>query len=126
MNKNNIVIPVALLIIGLGIGFYFGKDQGNQNQGIHRMPDGSMMSNTMSMASMMADMNAALAGKKGDAFDKAFIDEMIIHHQGAIDMAELALTNAKHQEIKDLANAIISAQREEINQMMNWKTSWYK
>lgn len=93
------------------------------------MPDGSFMYNDeqmMDMTSMMASMNAELAGKTGDDFDEAFISEMIIHHQGAVEMAELALTNAKHQEIKDLANAIISAQNQEIQDMQSWKDAWYK
>jgi uncharacterized protein (DUF305 family) len=77
------------------------------------------------MSAMMANMNAGLQGKTGDAFDQEFIAEMIVHHQGAIDMAKLALTNAKHQEIKDLANAIISAQTKEITQMKQWQKSWY-
>ena len=80
---------------------------------------------TMDMSSMMAEMNANLAGKTGDAFDQAFIEEMIVHHEGAVDMAELALTNAKHPEIKTLANAIISAQNSEIAQMKAWLSSWY-
>jgi len=78
----------------------------------------------MSMSEMMSSMNAELEGKTGDAFDQAFLAEMIVHHQGAVEMAELALTNAKHQEIKDLANAIISAQNTEIAQMMEWQKSW--
>jgi uncharacterized protein (DUF305 family) len=73
------------------------------------------------MASMMANLN----GKTRDAFDQAFIDEMIVHHEGAVAMAQAALVNAKHQEIKDMANAIISAQTSEINQMKNWKNTWY-
>jgi uncharacterized protein (DUF305 family) len=96
--------------------------------GMHQMPDGSMMGNggeTMSMEDMMASMNAELEGKTGDAFDQAFISEMIMHHQGAVEMAELALTNAKHQEIKDLANAIISAQNKEIADMKAWQKAWY-
>jgi uncharacterized protein (DUF305 family) len=67
-----------------------------------------------------------LNNKTGDVFDKAFLSEMIAHHQGAIDMANAALKNAKHQEIKDLANAIISAQTKEINQMKEWQVTWYK
>lgn len=125
MNKNTL-IPIALLIVGLLVGFSFGKHHISSTSGVHQMPDGSMMSDDMSMSSMMAEMNAALAGKKGDSFDEAFIDEMIVHHQGAIDMAKLALTNAKHKEIKDLAQAIISAQTTEIDQMSAWKDSWYK
>jgi uncharacterized protein (DUF305 family) len=42
---------------------------------------------------------------------------MIIHHYGAIYMAERALKNAERQEIKDLSRAIISAQTQEIEQM---------
>ncbi len=93
--------------------------------GTHMMPDGTMMHGSMDMASMMADMNAALAGKTGDEFDRAFLAEMIVHHEGAVEMAQLALTNAKRQEIKDLSQAIISAQNTEIAQMKGWLTQWY-
>lgn len=79
----------------------------------------------MDMSAMMAEMNANLADKKGDDFDKAFISEMIVHHEGAVDMAELALTNANHAEIKTLAKAIITAQTSEIAQMKAWLTTWY-
>lgn len=89
------------------------------------MPDGTMMGGDgSSMSSMMMDMNAALRGKTGDEFDKAFLSEMIVHHQGAIDMAELALTNAGKQEIKDLSKAIITAQTKEIAEMKAWQKSW--
>jgi uncharacterized protein (DUF305 family) len=57
---------------------------------------------------------SSLSSKAGDEFDKAFIQEMIVHHEGAIDMAQLALQNAGHQEIKDLAKNIIAAQDAEI------------
>jgi uncharacterized protein (DUF305 family) len=90
------------------------------------MPDGTMMEGDGSdMSSMMMDMNAALKGKTGDAFDQAFLAEMVIHHQGAIDMAELAMANAKHQEIKNLSKAIVSAQTKEIAEMKAWQKSWY-
>jgi uncharacterized protein (DUF305 family) len=70
-------------------------------------------------------MSAGLNGKTGDEFDKAFIEEMIVHHQGAVDMANLALKNAKHKEILDLSRAIIRAQNEEITDMQNWKKAWF-
>jgi uncharacterized protein (DUF305 family) len=73
----------------------------------------------------MDGMTQGLEGKTGDAFDKAFIEEMITHHEGAVVMAQMALTNAKHDEIKTMANAIISAQTSEIAQMKEWLTSWY-
>ena len=49
----------------------------------------------------------ALTGS-GDV-DTDFAQLMITHHQGAIDMAKLAADNAEHDELKDLAQQIISA-----------------
>jgi uncharacterized protein (DUF305 family) len=133
MQKNTgIIIAVLALIVGLGIGHVHGttiaKKTNGTMSGMHQMPDGSMMGNggnTMTMDEMMASMNAELEGKTGDDFDKAFLAEMIMHHEGAVGMAQSALTNAKHQEIKDLANAIISAQNKEIGEMKAWQKSWY-
>ena len=50
---------------------------------------------------------------------------MIVHHEGAVAMAEAALKNAEHQEIKTMATAIISAQTAEIAQMHAWLAEWY-
>jgi uncharacterized protein (DUF305 family) len=50
---------------------------------------------------------------------------MIPHHQGAIDMAGLAPDRAAHQEIKDLAQAIIESQSAEIDTMNAWLSAWY-
>jgi uncharacterized protein (DUF305 family) len=58
-------------------------------------------------------------------FDLLFIDGMILHHQGAIEMAKQAQTEAEHQEIKDLADNIIASQEAEINQMQEWRQTWY-
>jgi uncharacterized protein (DUF305 family) len=60
----------------------------------------------------------------GDDFDKAFLSEMIVHHQGAIDMATLAKQNAKHDEIKKLADDIVVAQTKEIGEMKQWQQQW--
>lgn len=151
MQKNtSILLAVGMLIIGLAIGsmldgkgdrdsrYGYGNDQGGKagqmmkgdgsQMNSHMMPNGEMMSNgteSMSMADMMHSMNAELQGKTGDTFDQAFLSEMIIHHEGAVEMAQLALTNAKHQEIKDLAKAIIAAQNKEIADMKGWMKAWY-
>jgi len=88
----------------------------------HQMSDGSMMNSDMNMS--MNDMNQSLVGKKSDEFDKAFIHQMIMHHQGAVEMAETAQKNAKHQEIKDLAKDIIASQSAEITNMERWQQEW--
>lgn len=72
----------------------------------------------------MDEMSADLQGKTGDAFDEAFLSGMIAHHQGAIDMAKLVQANAKHDELKAMANDILSAQSKEIDQMQTWQTEW--
>jgi uncharacterized protein (DUF305 family) len=80
---------------------------------------------TMKGDSMSMDqMTSSLKGKTGDDFDKAFISGMIVHHQGAIDMAILAKQNAKHDEIKKLSDDIVVAQTKEINQMKQWQKDW--
>lgn len=78
----------------------------------------------MGMGSSMDEMMDSLEGESGDEFDNAFMEAMIVHHQGAIEMAKEAKEKAKHQEIKDLAEDIISAQTKEIEQMRQWQSSW--
>lgn len=72
----------------------------------------------------MTQMTQGLQGKSGDDLDQAFLAEMIMHHQGAVDMAQLVKTNGKHDELKQLANNIITSQTTEINQMKTWQTDW--
>jgi uncharacterized protein (DUF305 family) len=58
-------------------------------------------------------------------YDAQFIDGMIVHHQGAVTMAEQALQQAERPEIRALAQAILDAQAPEIAQMRDWRTAWY-
>lgn len=67
-----------------------------------------------SQMGMSHDANALMSS---DDIDQDFAQMMITHHNGAIDMAKLAEDNAEHQEIKDLAAAIIEAQEREIETM---------
>ena len=109
------------LVIGLLVGGAIGA---GQERGGYGDRDERMGGNTQ-MHGAMQGMTTGLTGLQGDAFDKAFLAEMIVHHQGAVAMAELALTNSKHQEIKDMAQKIIAAQNAEITQMQAWQNSWY-
>src|SRR5688500_10777504 len=58
-------------------------------------------------------------------FDAMFIDSMIEHHQGAIDMAEMAIDQAEHEELRTMAQDIVAAQTTEIEQMQSWRSEWY-
>ena len=61
----------------------------------------------------------------GDDFDKAFLQQMTMHHAMAVMMARPAAANANHQEVKDLAQAMIDDQTREIAQMRAWAKDWY-
>ena len=71
----------------------------------------------------MGDME--ISADESKPFDQRFMEAMISHHQGAIDMAQMALQMAEHQEIKTLADAIIAAQQAEVEQMQGWLQEWY-
>jgi uncharacterized protein (DUF305 family) len=75
-----------------------------------QMGHGSMGVGSGSMARQMVTEN-------GKYSDKAFIDAMVPHHQGAVAMAEVALKNAEHEEIEELSRNIVSTQRAEIEQL---------
>jgi uncharacterized protein (DUF305 family) len=68
----------------------------------------------------------ASGGSSGTAdFDRQFIDMMVPHHQGAVEMAKIARQRAERPEIKQLAEAIIRSQDEEIARMKGWRQSWF-
>jgi uncharacterized protein (DUF305 family) len=78
---------------------------------------------TGGMGMSMGDME--LSGDESKPFDPRFLEAMIAHHQGAIDMARMAQQMAEHEEIRTLADAIIAAQQTEIEQMRGWLQAWY-
>ncbi len=66
------------------------------------------------------------AGRVGaQSMDQHFIVMMIPHHDGAIAMADLALSRAKRPEIKALARSIKDSQTQENAQMRTWYRQWF-
>ncbi len=144
MNKTMTIIVTAVIALALGLAVGSGYNKGgmgghDKGMGMRmgdmeggmkgmrgdEMGHDRMMGRDMGMDGAMKGMMMGLDGKTGDAFDQAFLSEMIMHHQGAVAMAEAALATAKHQEIKDLAKAIIAAQNKEIADMKAWNKAWY-
>ena len=58
-------------------------------------------------------------------FDRAFVDEMVPHHEGAIAMAKVLLERTDDAELKQLGQAIIDAQQREIAAMNDFRTKEY-
>jgi uncharacterized protein (DUF305 family) len=70
-----------------------------------------------SMGTGSGGMAREMVMEDGRYSDRAFIDAMVPHHQGAVEMAEVALENADHEEIRSLAEDIVSAQEAEIEEL---------
>ena len=66
-----------------------------------------------------------VAGAAGAPFDRQFIDMMVPHHQGATQMARIALSRGEHPQITRLSRAIVAAQDREVAQMKAWRKAWY-
>ena len=71
----------------------------------------------MDMGGMLSDEEIAkLAIAKGAAFDRLFLESMIAHHEGAIEMAEM-IKDSTNSEVKKLFSNIVSSQSAEIEAM---------
>ena len=64
-------------------------------------------------------MHAGMADIPADA-DVAFMQGMLAHHKGAVEMSEVALKYAKDDQARDLASRVIAAQKQEIAEMEAW------
>ncbi len=70
-------------------------------------------------------LNKNKMSNSSDNADLQFINSMIEHHLGAIEMANEAIAKSNRAEIIDLSNNIITAQTNEIEMMYAWKKDWF-
>jgi uncharacterized protein (DUF305 family) len=126
--------PLALLLLaaafilaacGGSSGGQQGSESGSEQEsaeksdGMAGMDHGQMGHGSMGMGS--SGMAKQMVMENGKYSDRAFIDSMVPHHQGAIAMAEVALDNAEHEEINELSQNIISSQQAEIEELKSIK-----
>lgn len=83
----------------------------------------------MGQGDMMGQMHGAMPGMmsggqmqqlgqvSGAAFDRMFLQMMIVHHQGAVDMSQTELAQGSSPAARQLAQQIINAQQAEIREM---------
>ena len=96
------------------------SDAGQQSMDHESMGHGDM---GMGSEGMMSASEMLM--ENGKYSDERFIDAMVPHHQGAVDMAEVALENAEHPELLQLAQNIIADQQAEIDELKAIKQREY-
>ncbi|GAA1381286.1 hypothetical protein GCM10009613_06960 [Pseudonocardia kongjuensis] len=91
-----------------------GPDQNGMGQG--GMEQGGM--DHGGMAGMMTpEQMGRLEQANGAEFDRMFLEMMIAHHEGAVQMAQTELADGTNPEAKALAQQIVDAQETEITEM---------
>lgn len=87
---------------------WLGTDDSNQMMGDHMGHN---------MGGMMSDEDmAALKSSTGTTFDKLFLEGMIIHHEGALQMVTM-IDDTNNQEVNTFGLNVIKVQTEEIAEM---------
>lgn len=129
----------VLLLAGTGVTLAYGQmgsmmdDQGTSRDhtdenGMGGM--GSMMGNDQ-MGTMMEGQEGMSGGQmmgsfdEEEPFDLQFIDQMIMHHQGAIMSSEHMISDSERPELRQLSENIQESQSEQIEQMQEWREEWY-
>ena len=131
-----LVLAAALLLAGCGgsgggmqdmegMGGEGGGRRGQAEKKEAGNGGGGMEGMDMGGDATAADAAREMVEEDGGYSDRAFIDAMVPHHRGAVDMAEVALENAEHREIRELAEDVVAAQEKEIEDLRAIKEEEY-
>jgi uncharacterized protein (DUF305 family) len=125
-----LLLAVTLVLASCGSsasgGDMQGMDHGDEEGAKKAQDRGSMQGmDHGEMGHGSSAMASEMLMEDGEYSDERFIDAMVPHHQGAIDMAEVALENAEHEKVRALAEDIVSAQEAEIKELSSIKEEEY-
>lgn len=119
MQKNKytiIVIATIVAVIITGIAVY-AISRNNINE---KQPSNSQSTTE----DVTAEDTNKFATLTGEAYDEAFIADMLAHHEGALNMAESAGAATERKEILDLSQSIMQTQAQEIIKMQALQAEW--
>jgi uncharacterized protein (DUF305 family) len=116
-------IVLLLMAAGMLLAVFLESVPAQSEEMKHDMSGMAMGAERPSTAGYKAAMDkmhaAMMVEYTGDA-DIDFVQGMIPHHQGAIEMAKVVLANGKDPEIRKLAEGVVKAQEAEIKEMQAW------
>ncbi|GFZ93895.1 DUF305 domain-containing protein [Nesterenkonia alkaliphila] len=93
-------------------------DQEDAGNGGHEgMDHGDMGDDDMGHGMMSEEDLADLEDAEGTDASRLFLEQMIMHHEGAVTMAEQHLEDGQNPEALDLSENVIADQSEEIEEM---------
>lgn len=114
--------PILITAAGAGLALTLASCSSSTESGSASSSGPAAVS--PSVAGSMTSGTAAPSRTGGSAGDIAFAQMMIPHHEQAIQMADMAATNASSKPVKELAAQIKAAQDPEISQMTQWLEQW--
>ena len=126
------IATVALLAVGGGA--VYAQGQGSSMMSVDAKEseaDGNSMSSMMNGSQMGSMMDGqGMGGMTGSfdeeqPFDLQFIDQMTVHHEGAIMSSEHMISDSERPELRQLADNIQQSQSEQVRQMQEWREEWY-
>ena len=119
-----LLFAVALALVSCAGAGSSSAQQGSSEQDSGEESSDDMQGMDHSNMDMGSEgmMNASeMLMEGGEYSDERFIDAMVPHHQGAITMTEVALENAEHPELLQLAENVISTQQSEVEELRTIK-----
>ena len=133
MNRCISVGLLALLLVAsLALASCAGAGQSSDEQGSGEQDSKESADSMQDMDHSKMDMGSGgvmdpsqMLMENGEYSDERFIDAMAPHHQGAVEMAEVALVRAEHPELRQLAQNIIADQSAEIERLRAIKEREY-
>jgi uncharacterized protein (DUF305 family) len=104
----------------MGPGMMHGGMKHGGAHGEVAQPKGDTSPSSLAFQGINAKMHKAMSITYTGNADTDFVNGMIPHHEGAVDMAKTVLAFGKDPEVRKLAEAIIKAQESEIALMREW------
>lgn len=121
MITTSVLVLILIMVTG-SVGIAFGQDPHRHGAAHHVAPPPTKVepASTLAYRAVNDRMHEAMNIDFTGNADVDFVKGMIPHHKGAIEMARIVLKYGQDPGIKALAEAIITAQQEEIAQMRAW------